>query len=133
MWQKEVMKRLDSLDYRKHSFDHQLFYKVMHGEVVSILLVYVDDSIGIARSDYKISELHDLFKWGSLDFFEVEKPMVFKSSRVRNLLLTFNEKEKRHNMKISMSKFINGPELRPSRESKVEEGSSTFRIQSRRN
>ena len=106
-WQKEVMKRLDSLDYRKHSFDHQLFYKVVDGEVVSVLLVYVDDFIGIARSDYRISEVHDLFKWGSLSFFEVDKPIVFKG---KELTLTFNEK-KRYILKITMSKFINGLDL----------------------
>ncbi len=101
------MKRLDSLHYKKHSFDHQLFYKVVDDEVVSILLVYVDDFIGIARSDYNIAEVHDLFKWGSLDFFEVDKPTTFKG---KELTLTFNEK-KRYVLKITMSKFINGLDL----------------------
>ena len=106
-WQKEVMKRLDSLQYKKHSFDHQLFYKVVNDEVISILLVYVDDFIGIARSDYNIAEVHNLFKWGSLDFFEVDKPTTFKG---KELTLTLNEK-KRYVLKITMSKFINGLDL----------------------
>ena len=114
-WQKEVMKRLESLNYQKHSFDHQLFYKVVEGEVVSILLVYVDDFIGIARSDYPIAEVHNLFKWGSLDFFELDKPTTFKG---KELTLALNEK-KRYVLKITMSKFIGGLDL-----GRVEKGRS---------
>ena len=64
-WSREVIRRLESLSYRQHSFDKQLFYKVVDSQVVSMVLVYVDNFIGLHRADHDISELHRSFKWGS--------------------------------------------------------------------
>ena len=46
-WNKEVEKRLTALHYQRHSFDKQLFYKVLDGHVVSMVVIYVDDFIGV--------------------------------------------------------------------------------------
>ncbi len=103
-WNREVIKRLQSLSYQQHSFDKQFFYKVHNGQVVSAVLIYVDDFIGVHRADHQISELHNLFKWGSLNTFEVGKPMVFKGKE----LTLIKSAEDRFTMKITMSKFIQG-------------------------
>ena len=105
-WSTEVTRRLKSLAYVQHSFDPQLYYKVVNGQVVSIILVYVDDFIGISRSDYPLSEVHDLFKWGSLSNLEVNKPATFKG---KELTLQKNLNG-RFTMKITMEKFIAGLE-----------------------
>ena len=103
-WSREVIRRLESLNYCQHSFDKQLFYKVDNGQIMSMILVYVDDFIGLHRSDYDINEVHTLFKWGSLSFFEENKAVVFKG---KELTLTKNESH-RYVMKITMTKFIEG-------------------------
>ncbi len=103
-WSREVIKRLQSLGYRQHSFDKQLFYKVAGSEVISLILVYVDDFVGLHRNDYNINEVHSLFKWGSLSFFEQDKAVVFKG---KELTLTKNE-DNRYVLKITMTKFIEG-------------------------
>lgn len=102
-WALEVTKRLSSIGYQKHSFDQQLYYKVINDQVVSIILVYVDDFIGISRSDYPLKEVHDLFKWGALTYMEVNKPTTFKGKE-----LTLIKEDGRFKMKITMQKFIAG-------------------------
>lgn len=103
-WSREVIRRLESLDYRQHSFDKQLFYKVIDSQVVSMILVYVDDFIGLHRSDYNIDEVHQAFKWGSLQFFEPNKAIVFKGKE----LTIAKGQNNRYTMKITMKKFIEG-------------------------
>eukprot|EP00434_Breviolum_minutum_P010232 symbB.v1.2.009030.t1/scaffold568.1/size186168/6 len=103
-WSREVIRRLESLSYRQHSFDKQLFYKVVDSQVVSLVLVYVDDFIGLHRTDHDISELHRSFKWGSLDFFEENKAVTFKGKE----LTVFKNENNRYVMSINMKKFIDG-------------------------
>ena len=103
-WNKEVQKRMKSLSYVQHSFDKQLYYKVVGGEVVSIVLIYVDDFIGLHRQDYPVAELHNLFKWGSLTTMEVGVPTTFKGKE-----LTLHKKSDGEvELKITMEKFIGG-------------------------
>ena len=106
-WYKEVLKRLQSLNYIQHSFDKQFLYKVVDDEVISIVLVYVDDFIGAYRQDYNISELHEMFKWGSLAEMQVGVPTTFKGKE-----LTLQQDDGgRYNMKVTMKKFIDGLDL----------------------
>ena len=101
-WAREVAKRLAELGYHKHSFDRQLFIKVKDGSVISMILVYVDDFIGVFRADYNFDEVYNQFKWGALDYLKVGTPVTFKG---KDLLLSQSE-DKRVTMKISMAKFI---------------------------
>ena len=101
-WNKEVERRLTALHYQRHSFDKQLFYKVLDGHVVSMVVIYVDDFIGVHRSDYKVAELHNSFKWGSLAKMEVGTPTIFKGKELHLLC----DQEGRYTMKITMTKFI---------------------------
>ena len=103
-WYKEVLRRLQDLHYQQHSFDKQFFYKTVGDEVVSIVLVYVDDFIGAHRQDYCIEELHSKFKWGSLSNLKLNEPATFKG---KELTLQLND-EGRYVMKVTMKKFING-------------------------
>ena len=103
-WSREVIRRLESLSYRQRSFDKQLFYKVVDSQVVSMVLVYVDNFIGLRRADHDISELHRSFKWGSLAFFEENKAVTFK----RKELTVFKNEDNRYVMSITMKKFIDG-------------------------
>ena len=80
-----------------------LFYKVSdHSEVVSIIMIYVDDFIGVHRSDYKIEEVWNKFKWGSVSNIELNVSVTFKD---KTLELKLNEK-KRCVLDISMPSFI---------------------------
>ena len=101
-WNKEVEKRLTALQYQRHSFDKQLFYKVIGGDIVSLVVIYVDDFIGVHREDYPIDELHQSFKWGSLSKMEVGTPTVFKGKELHLL----RDSNGRYTMKITMTKFI---------------------------
>ncbi len=101
-WNKEVEKRMKSLDYIQHSFDKQLYYKVVKQEILSIVLIYVDDFIGLHRQDYPVQELHDLFKWGSLTKMEIGVATVFKGKE----LTLQKDAQGSITMKITMQKFI---------------------------
>lgn len=103
-WYKEVLRRLQDLQYQQHSFDKQFFYKTVGDEVVSIVLVYVDDFIGVHRQDYCVDELHSKFKRGSLSSLKLNEPATFKG---KELTLQLNE-EGRYVMRVTMKKFING-------------------------
>lgn len=100
-WSVEVTRRLSSIGCQQHSFDQQLYYKIIDGSVQSIILVYVDDFVGISRSDYNLAEVHDLFKWGALTHMEVGSPLTFKGKE-----LTLLENNGRYTMKITMKSFI---------------------------
>ena len=70
LWSLTVIKRLCDLGYRQHSFDKMVFIKFnTSNELMSIIIVYVDDFLGAFRSDYNIDEVHQAFKWGALQFF----------------------------------------------------------------
>ena len=101
-WNKEVEKRLTALHYQRHSFDKQLFYKVLDGHVVSMVVIYVDDFIGVHRCDYQVAELHNSFKWGSLAKMEVGTPTIFNNKELHLL----RDQAGRYTMKITMTKFI---------------------------
>ena len=101
-WAKEVIDRLTGAQYRQHSFDQQVFYKVINEEIVSIILVYVDDFIGLFRSDYDLGEIHSLFRWGAITYFEENQPVTFKGKE-----LTMIKNGDRFQLKITMSSFIN--------------------------
>eukprot|EP00435_Cladocopium_sp_Y103_P069341 s209_g33.t1 len=101
-WAKEVIGRLTGAQYHQHSFDQQVFYKIVNGEIVSIILVYVDDFIGLFRSDYDLGEIHALFRWGSITYFEENKPVTFKGKE-----LTMIKRGDRFQLKITMTSFIN--------------------------
>ena len=103
LWCEEVRKRLFSVGYQGHDFDHMLFYKRdSTGQLVSLLLVYVDDFIGIFRQDYDIGELTSLFTWGELKDMTPESPVTFKG---KELCIKTNEAG-RFTLQISMKKFI---------------------------
>ena len=52
------------------------------GNIQSVILVYVDDFLGTFRSDYNFTEVEEAFQWGSLEFLQVGKPIVFKGKEV---------------------------------------------------
>eukprot|EP00913_Durusdinium_trenchii_P014270 g13388.t1 len=72
LWSEEVTSRLTSKGYGRHGFDPQLFIKrdPKSGYPVSMLIVYVDDFLGLHRADYEIAEIQDLFRWGDLQSFK---------------------------------------------------------------
>lgn len=106
-WYREVSKRLESINYRKHSFDACIFYKTTQQEdreeIVSIILVYVDDFLGIYRQDYPIEEVRSLFRWGSITDLEPYVPVTFKG---KELEIQRNEAG-RFVLKLTMKKFLN--------------------------
>ena len=67
-------------------------------------MVYVDDFFGVYRLDYDISEVHQAFKWGALNFLEIDKPLTFKG---KELTLARNSRG-RVIMKVTQKEFING-------------------------
>lgn len=54
------------MNYVQRSFDKQCLHKVVDDEIVLIAIIYVDGFLGLYREDHAISELHGMFKWGSL-------------------------------------------------------------------
>lgn len=109
LWIEEIVKRLSSLGYIRHSFDVMMFLKYIqqpNGEkhLVSVLIVYVDDFIGLFREDYDPKELFDAFKWGELKYMEENIPQTFKGKE----LLFQKKRNGRFVLKITMKKFIDG-------------------------
>lgn len=103
LWTEEVVGRLTSLNYVRHDFDRMLFLKYDDcNEIMSLIICYVDDFYGIHRQDYDIGEVHQKFKWGELQFFEIDKPQTFKG---KELCYKLN-KENRVVLHISMKKFL---------------------------
>ena len=45
---------------------------------MSIIIVYVDDFLGVHREDYDIDEVTKAFRWGVLHSFEVDRTVTFK-------------------------------------------------------
>ena len=83
VWALEVISRLLRLCYTQHSFDHVIFLKrCPKGQIISVILVYVDDFLGTHRVDYDFEEVQRAFTWGSFEFREVDKPIVFKCKEV---------------------------------------------------
>ena len=104
LWALTVVRRLTDLGYRQHSFDRMVFLKFTGGQLVSIIIVYVDDFLGAYRSDYDIAEVHGAFKWGALQNFEVGKTVTFKGKQ-----LTLKRRaDGRHFLHVSQKEFIGG-------------------------
>ena len=105
LWCVEVTTRLAKLGYTQHSFDKMVFMKRDgRGHLISIIIVYVDDFLGVYRSDYDISEVHKAFTWGSLSYFELNTPLTFKG---KELTLRLNNRGK-YVLYISQAEFIRG-------------------------
>ena len=109
LWIEEIVKRLSSLGYIRHAFDVMMFLKYVKqqdGEkhLVSILIVYVDDFLGLFREDYDPQELFQAFKWGELKYLEENVSQTFKGKE----LLFQKNKKGRFILKITMKKFIDG-------------------------
>ena len=102
-WIQEVDARLMKLNYKKHDFDKMLYYLVnSKGEVISLVMVYVDDFLGIHREDHDPSELFHKFRWGEKGYFLEGQPRTFKGKE-----LTFIKNDKgRFILKITMKKFL---------------------------
>ena len=88
LWALTVIARLKELDYRQHSFDKMVFLKFREERLVSIIIVYVDDFLGVHREDYDIDEVTKAFRWGVLHSFEVDRTVTFKGKQ-----LTLRQKE----------------------------------------
>lgn len=103
LWCQEVINRLLGINYKQHDFDKMMFCKYdANGDLQSAVMCYVDDFFGIHRSDYEIQELHDLFKWGELRYFQPGVPQTFKGKE-----LCFAEsKAGRFTLNITLSKFL---------------------------
>ena len=105
LWAMEVSGRLSKLGYEQMDFDRMVFTKRdANGSLVSAILVYVDDFLGVYRSDYDLSEVVQAFRWGDWNHLEAEKPATFKGKE----LTVFKGENGRFRMKISMKKFIDG-------------------------
>ena len=103
LWTQHVVKILLKLGYVRHAWECMLFLKYNKaGQIISMVMIYVDDFIGIHRQDYKIDEVHNALAWGELAYFELDQPKTFKGKE-----LTFTENaSNRVILKISMSKFL---------------------------
>ena len=104
LWTEEVVGRLTSLSYVRHDFDRMMFLKYdnNNNQIISLIICYVDDFFGIHRQDYEIAEVHEKFKWGELQYFELDKPQTFKG---KELCYKLN-KENRVTLHITMRKFL---------------------------
>ena len=66
----------------RHDFDKMLFLKYDNcNEIMSLIICYVDDFYGIHRQDYDIGEVHQKFKWGELQFFEIDTSLRLSRGR----------------------------------------------------
>lgn len=104
LWTLHVTKILvDKLGYIRHSWDCMLLIMYdQQGSIMSMVMVYVDDFIGIYREDYDINEVHSAFKWGDLGLFQLDEPKTFKGKEI-----TFTRNAAgRVTMRISMAKFL---------------------------
>ena len=107
VWALEVISRLLRLGYVQHSFDKMIFLKrCSKGKIQSVILVYVDDFLGTFRSDYNFNEVKEAFQWGSLEFLQVGKPIVFKGKEVE--LFASPNNAKRFQLKLTQKAFLDG-------------------------
>ena len=104
LWTMHIVKILvHKLQYVRHSWDCMLFLKYNeNNEIISMIMVYVDDFIGIHRQDYDISEVHQAFKWGDMSYFKLDEAKTFKGKE-----LTFSRNQAgRVILRVSMAKFL---------------------------
>ena len=107
VWALEVISRLLRLGYTQHSFDKMIFLKrCSKGKIISAILVYVDDFLGTFRSDYNFEEVKQAFQWGSLEFLEIGKPIVFKGKEVE--LFAKPGHSGRFQLRLTQKAFLDG-------------------------
>ena len=82
LWANMVVQRLKKLGYRQHSFDLVFLLFNKQDELISVILVYVDDSFGVHREDCSMQPVWDSFKWGSLNKVEPNKEFTFKHKQI---------------------------------------------------
>ena len=83
LWANTVIQRLKKLGYRQHSFDRMVFLLFNdQDELISIILVYVDDFLGVHRENCSIGPVWQSFKWGSLNQVEPDKEFTFKGKQI---------------------------------------------------
>ena len=105
LWSIEVVTRLLNLGYAQHSLDRMVFMKRnASGELVSLIIVYVDDFLGVYRKDYNIAGVHGAFVWGALNYFKNNEPLTFKG---KELTLKLNNRG-RYILTITQKEFISG-------------------------
>ena len=107
VWALEVISRLLRLGYTQHSFDRMIFLKrCSKGKIMSAILVYVDDFLGVHRSDYNFEEVRQSFQWGSLETLEVGKPITFKGKKVELFVKPGNSN--RYQLRLTQKAFLDG-------------------------
>ena len=107
VWALEVISRLLRLGYTQHSFDRMIFLKrCSKGKIMSVILVYVDDFLGVHRSDYNFDEVRQSFQWGSLETLEVGKPITFKGKEVELFVKAGNSN--RYQLRLTQKTFLDG-------------------------
>ena len=103
-WNKEVSQRLCSIGFTQHDFDRQLYLLRKDDQLIAAIIVYVDNFLGISRCDHDLDSVLKLFKWGSLNYFELDKAIVFKG---KEQTLKKNDKN-RYYLHITLKKFLEG-------------------------
>ena len=94
----EVISRLLRLCYTQHSFDHVICLKRRaKGQLISVILVYVDDFLGTHRVDYDFEEVLSS---------EVDKPIVFKCKEVE--LFVKPGSSGRLQLRLTQKAFLDG-------------------------
>ena len=102
LWFQEIQRRLHTAGYCSHSFDRMRFLKCnSQGDIVSIVVIYVDDFIGVYREDYNIDEVTSLFEWGSFEELLEDTRVIFKGKE-----LTIKRQDDHFQVIITQSKFI---------------------------
>ena len=69
---------------------------------MSLIIVYVDDFLGVYRKDYNIAGVHGAFVWGALNYFKNNEPLTFKG---KELTLKLNNRG-RYILTITQKEFI---------------------------
>ena len=103
LWMEEVVARLTALGYVRHDFDRMLFCLYgKDGQLISLVMCYVDDFFGIHREDHDPTDLFGKFRWGERSYFVENESKTFKGKE-----LTFVKNSKgRFVLKITMQKFL---------------------------
>ena len=100
-WFKEVVRRMQSIDFVQHHLDRMLFYKRVNGRLMAACIVYVDDFLLTCRTDYRKEELLELFSWGSQKQLSIEQPLEFKGKE-----LILKSSDKAFHLHVTQTKFI---------------------------
>lgn len=102
-------KRLLSAGYIQHSLDRQLFYFSQklpgepHEQLVSMVMVYVDDFLLTHDDRYDRNRILHLFTWGSQTQLGEESPITFKGNEIH---LRFDAEEYVHFLQPTQKTFI---------------------------